>query len=75
LEFIVKEWITTRKTETSIGQRLTEVSPKLMKINFFIGFELISIGIWPTEVYRRKLANFCRLYLADESYCEISNFH
>jgi hypothetical protein len=52
LEFIVKERITTRKTETSIGQWSTEVSPKLMKINFIIGFELISIGIWPMEVYR-----------------------
>jgi hypothetical protein len=41
-----------RKTETSVGQRSIEVSPKSIEINFFVGFELIFIDFWPTEVYR-----------------------
>jgi hypothetical protein len=41
---------TAGKTETSVSQRLTKVSPKLTKNNIFVGFWLISIGLWPTEV-------------------------
>jgi hypothetical protein len=43
---------TTGKAEASISQRPTEVSPKSTEINFFVGFRLISMGFWPTEVFR-----------------------
>jgi hypothetical protein len=43
---------TTGKAKTSISQRPTEVSPKPTEINFFVDFRLISMGLWPTEVFR-----------------------
>jgi hypothetical protein len=58
---------TTGNTETSVSQRPAEVSPKPTKASFFVSFRLTSVGLWSTEVFRRKLAKFHRPRGADKN--------